>query len=257
MSIYTESVQVPFVGWSAEELFMKLQELSGSAVSRTHATGEELKPLGLMWVVIRYDIFLFRALLPGETLRFETWAGPFRHRMSQRNYLAHDEAGNMVLRGAGIWAIVDRISRSMVDSEEYGLTFPVERERVPLPRPALPEKSDALTELGFRFGSTFYCVREEDLDINGHMNNTRCFRLASQCISPCHNSGWLKRARVSYHNEALRDETLQLNWEVKNRSEGPLMNLEATAGGKEKFRMTMEYSAVDATACIPAEMNSV
>ena len=254
LRIHREAEKIPKNGWSTEELFTILQKISGNAVAETHATGADLKKLGLMWVVIRYDIQLVRALCPGETIRFETWAEAFRHRMSQRNYLAYDSDGNTVLSGAGIWAVADRTSRSMVDAGVYGVVFPIETDRLSLPKPAVPDRLDRLTVKTLSYSGQqpemvnvsrstgCYTVVPDDLDMNGHMNNTRYFSVAEHCIPDGYKPAFLKRARASFHSEALLGEELALVWEIQNREEVLKLSLEAETEGKERFRMTLEYA---------------
>ena len=243
MSIYTETRQIPDSGWSAEALFTVLQDISGDAVAKAHATGADLKKLGLMWVVTRYDVRLSRAPVPGETLHFETWAEPFRHHMSQRSFLAFDDAGNTVLSGAGIWAVVDRASRSMVDADACGVVFPTETERPPLAKPAAPEKLSRRTaDGGLSPNTDSYRVKPEDLDMNGHMNNTRYFSVAEGLLPDTAKPAFLSRARVSFHSEALLGEELAILWQLQEENSCMRLSLEAQTEGKDRFRMTLEYA---------------
>ena len=203
--MYVQEWTVPPAGWSTADLFRELQNVSGDAVADSHLTGHDLKQIGLMWVVIRYDIRMKRTLQPGETLRVETWAGPLRHRISQRNYFIYDGHGNCVLCGAGNWAIADREKRSMVDTNGYGLSFPTEVNGRELPRPLAPEKLPVA-------GSAFYTVTETDLDMNEHMNNTRYFDIAENMMfggKPGHS---LLNAQVAFQNEAIIGERLVISW---------------------------------------------
>ena len=88
-----ERLPVPEDSASLSTPFRVLQECSVHAVSACHLSGPELKEKGLMWVVIRYELTLSRALCPGEELLVTTWASPFRHKMSQRSYLLADADG--------------------------------------------------------------------------------------------------------------------------------------------------------------------
>ena len=123
--MYEKVVHTPQTGWDLTALFHVLQDAAGEASAEYHAGSEDLADIGLMWVVVRYEVLFERPVLPGEDLLIRTWAMPFRHRMSQRNYRITDRDGALVLTAAGIWTIVDRESRKMVDPAEYPLLLNV------------------------------------------------------------------------------------------------------------------------------------
>ena len=171
-----------------------------------------------------------RTLQPGETLRAETWAGPLRHRISQRNYLVYDGHENCVLSGAGNWAIADRDKRSMVDANGYGLSFPAEMNDRELPRPSAPEKLPIT-------GSADYIVTEADLDMNQHMNNTRYFDIAEDLVfggKPCHK---LLNAQAAFQNEALLGERLVIFWGNREKR----WYVCGEGNGKICFQMSLQY----------------
>ena len=127
--MYERTVQVPQTGWKLSSLFHELQEAAGEASDLWHASGDDLAGHGLMWVVVRYEAGFVRPILPGESLTVKTWAQPFRHMMSQRNYIISDQQGKTVLTAAGIWTIVDRKTRKMVEPS----VFPVSSRLRPVP----------------------------------------------------------------------------------------------------------------------------
>lgn len=234
--MFEKEILVPAGTWRAAALLHELQELSGDAVAAAHATGAELKPLGLMWVVVRYDLSLTRPLRPGEALHCVTWANPFRHRMSQRNYVILDAAGDTVLRGAGIWAVADRESRTMIDPAERGVRFETELNGRESPRPGTPEKFPLTDECRYR-------VSDADLDMNGHMNNTRYFALAESCIGEAAARAALRRTRVVFLNEAVPDEELTVRWGADPEGEGSCWYVTGTGRGRDCFQMGLEYFA--------------
>ena len=75
-----------------------------------------------------------------------------------------------------------------------------------------------------------------DLDINGHMNNTRYMDWVDDLIpSAFHRDHPLKEFTVCYLNEAKEGQKLTLNW---NLGEGPVFQLDAhrdnPGGGQER-----------------------
>ncbi len=203
--MFEKLIKVPQRPEKLSELFWELQEIAGEAVVPDHASSDELAKKDLMWVVVRYEVELMRPLLPGETLRLTTWALPFRHRMSQRCYMAYDEEENCVLKGAGIWTVVHFVTREMVSPEEYGIGFQGETTGYEPARPASPLRCSLQY-------STDFLVTDEVLDRNVHMNNTRYFDVVQECCKNETSGMFLKSVRAVFANEARKDDLLRIQW---------------------------------------------
>lgn len=186
-------------------LFSEFQKIAEDACRPWHVTGNDLAARGLMWVVVRYEVELEKALLSGEKVSLSTWATPFRHKMSQRNYLARNQKGDCMLRAAGIWAVVDRKTRSMVDPVKLELFLPGEATGEELPRPVSPKKLIPQQ-------TDTYVVAESDLDMNGHMNNCRYFDLIQNCMHCLPVGKQLTRIQAVFMNEARLGDKLMIHW---------------------------------------------
>lgn len=203
--MYEKTVQVPQTGWKLSSLFHELQEAAGEASALLHASAEDLAGHGLMWVVVRYEAGFVRPILPGEWITVKTWAQPFRHMMSQRNYILLDQHGKSVLTAAGIWTIVDRNTRKMVEPSVFPFSFPPETAEYSVNRPKAPEKT-ALTHHGS------YVVQSADLDTNMHMNNTRYFDLVGNQIGENALERQIQTVRAAYLNEARLGDRIDFSW---------------------------------------------
>ncbi len=211
-------------------LFQTIQDLSGEAAAEWHASGDDLAEKGLIWVIVRYDVSLLRPLEPAETLIFKTWANPVRHRMSQRNYLAFDKSGACVMRGAGSWAVVDALTRSMVDPGEYGVEIHGEVNGLELPRPATPLRI-TLTDI------QDYDVTDAVLDRNMHMNNTKYFDAVQSCIREPNPALQLQRARAMFISESRLGERIAISW----GRDGNSWYFDGKKNGASCFQISLEY----------------
>ena len=203
--MYEKTIRIPLTGWDLSSLFLELQNVAGEASAQYHASGDDLAKHGLMWVVVRYEVRFAQPVLPGDTFCIKTWAMPFRHRMSQRNYHITDKAGNPVITAAGIWTVVDRNTRKMVDPSVCSLQIPTEYTEFTVGRPADPEK----VKTGLH---TDYIVQKDDLDTNAHMNNARYFHLAERQIGASAPEKQIALVRAAYYNEARLGERIGLSW---------------------------------------------
>ena len=230
--MHMKSIHVPDSSWKISSLFHELQEVSGESASQFHASGPDLEKYGLMWVVVRYELNFKKTPVPGDRLLIQTWALPFRHKLSQRNYVLSDKDGNAVITAAGVWAIVDRCTRNMVEPEQFPIHLPEEKNEIMISRPAAPNKLDTSY-------SDEYIVIESDLDTNLHMNNTRYFDLAEDRINRLINGNMhLKQVRAAYLTEARMGERIHLDWAYKDGS----AYCHGQKSGSECFQIGFSYN---------------
>ena len=229
--MFEKSLYVSDSSRKLSDLFHVLQDISGEDASKWHASGDDLEKLGLMWVVVRYEMNFINKIPQGEMLHISTWALPFRHKMSQRNYMIADDTGDPVMTGAGIWVVVDRMTRSMVEPDAYPISIPEEKtEKTIIRRPAMPDKLPVLN-------SGVYTVQQSDLDSNGHMNNTRYFDLVDRVAGDLYAGKSVRQIRAAYLNEARLDEKIQLSWGMNDSS----LYCLGEKQGMDCFQISLKY----------------
>ncbi|MBO5555946.1 MAG: hypothetical protein J5927_02060 [Oscillospiraceae bacterium] len=230
IEIYREEYMVPEDGLSTRELFRALQTVSAAQCEGTCAGKPELDALGLMWVAIRQYVTVSRWPGPGEKIRVETWPGQTRHSFFYRYYRVQDEAGETVLDGSSLWSLVDRESRKMVAPGAYGIDLPCVVTGWEIQKPPAPRKSPVTETRSF-------IVPEDYLDSNGHMNNTRYYDLAEQCIGVKAERVGLREAVTEYINEALGGEEFRVSWGF----DGQRYYVTGEADDGHVFRMSLLY----------------
>ncbi len=225
MEVFEERFTVPAAGLGTGDLFRLMQKISGDHCRQIGYGEEIMEGLGLMWVIIRHGVELRRWPAPGEALRLRTWPGPSRHGMCPRFYRLEGEDGELLGESCAIWSVVDRESRKMQ------LKSPVEIEPLvtgqECRRPAAPGRLPE-TE------SAVYTVSAAVLDENGHMNNTRYYDLAEDCLGT--RGRPLRRALAEYLSESREGERLRLAW----GREGERCCLSGERDGPA-FRLELEY----------------
>ncbi len=227
MEIYEKRLRVPDGGLSTRELFVWLQDAAGEQCAPYHLAGDDLRKLGLMWVVVRYLIRVPRWPEPGETLRLLTWPGATRHSMMPRFYRLLDAAGECIASGSSVWTVVDRETRKMVNPDEHGVILEALSTGLEERRPPAPAKlpTEAFED---------YSVTAGVLDTNGHMNNTRYYDLAERCIG---REGGRPRRIVTEHQSEIREgERMRVSW----GREGERYYIEG-ANELPVFRMELDY----------------
>lgn len=131
---------------------------------------------GLLWVVAKQHIEILRMPRYDETIKINTWPSKTMHVLFPRTYEIFDEQGNLIVRGAAIWALIDINTRKMVNPNEHGIHIPdlsLQREfKIPLSN-KIPLELENDTTMEARYS---LC------DLNGHVNNTCYLDIAEDKI---------------------------------------------------------------------------
>ena len=123
-----------------------------------------------------------------------------------RYYSIETLSGEPLVKASAFWSLVDAKTRKVVFPEKYGVTIDaiVTGEEIHLPGTVSAAETAC---------SRDFVVPYSFVDLNGHMNNTRYFDLAEDCIyAGAAAEPRLKSVWTEYQNEARLDETLHLRW---------------------------------------------
>lgn len=153
--------------WRPSAILVDMQE-----AAETHATSfglsrTKLMDSGVVWILYRQQLVMHRYPTFGETIRMTTWPAAIEGPIFPRYFLLEDEEGKPVVEAATSWILMNIHTRRPMRPSALPEKVPANSERVaPLPLPGMLRVSDAqpLTER---------VVCYSDLDVNGHMNNTR------------------------------------------------------------------------------------
>ena len=213
-------------------LFELLQE---AAIAHTEQLGmgrEMTLDRGLLWVVTMHSAEIRRMPEYDETIRVQTWPGETMHVLFPRYYRLETAQGEELLRSSALWMLVDEKSRRFVFPERHGISIsgvktPWEH---PLPTAPLPLPCS---------GERAFTVPYSYVDLNGHMNNTRYFDLAEDCIPAAAEGRMLRAVQAEYKAEALLGENLTLRW----GREGDRYYLSG-GGERPSFSLSLAYREV-------------
>ena len=186
-------------------LFTFLQEAS---IAHTTALGkgwEKTLDKGLLWIVTLQQVKVDRLPVYDEDVRLLSWPGETMHLYFPRYYRLEDGAGNTLLTGSALWALMDEGSRRMVFPEEHGIRIDAENEEKPLPLPAAPKPP--LTGEKETFSVPYSYV-----DLNGHMNNTRYLDLLEDRMPADLRQKAVREIRAEYSGEAKLGEAVALTY---------------------------------------------
>ena len=128
----------------------------------------------MAWIFYKYDIEVLRYPKLGEKLTVCTDALGMRKFYAYRNYLIKDAEGNIIVKGRGLFLLLDlKKRRAMRVPETMKTIYKCE------------EDSFELDNLDKKFESEMskqFAVRYSDIDTNGHVNNTKYMEWALEIV---------------------------------------------------------------------------
>ena len=170
---------------------------------------EAMLRVGVIWVAARVECTVTRLPMHEETVTVRGWAARCRSGIFPFHYTLSDADGNELIRGCSMWVLSDLESHSMLSANIPKIVLPTpEPEGTPLPRmaPIRPAKDPNHTRRAVRFS---------EVDINGHLTNTRYFDWICDLVSrEFHKSHPITGLRVDYRAETFPDEEIDLAWEL-------------------------------------------
>ena len=163
---------------------------------------------GLCWVVTRQQVQILRSIPGGSTITVETWPGITSRVAYPRSTIGYDEKGNEVFRAISLWVLMSITDRKMVLPGKSGLNFSgIERGcELAVPGSLAPAKLE---------GSTVRQVVYSELDVNGHMSNTRYLDWMMDLLPASFHSGHiLSEFSVTYLSEGKEGDRMVLGYEL-------------------------------------------
>ena len=185
-----------------------VQEVAGRHFDAISMDYDALAQKGMIWAIIRQKVQITRLPKSGETVRIETWPMPTTKTYFPRSTVAYDENGQELFRAIGMWVLMDRDSRAMVLPGKSGVevTGVLTGSELAAPGSLAPRQMEQLA-----------CrkVCYTDLDLNGHMNNTKYLEWMVDLLpSGFHRDHTAREFTVCYHAEARETEQLHMSWQL-------------------------------------------
>ena len=236
MSVFSESVLLRskdvdlYRRLRTSELFLLLQE---AAIRHTEQLGmgrEKTLDKGILWVLLMQRAEIMRMPEYDETVVLKSWPGRTMHLLFPRYYSLETSVGEPLLKASALWSLVDASTRKVVFPEKFGVEIDGVVTGEEIAMPSSVRRSDCVRDQVFTVPYSF-------VDLNGHMNNTRYFDLAEDCIGAAAAGARLKSIAAEYQNEARLGETLHLRWGEASPGEFFL----AGETDRDVFRMRLCY----------------
>jgi acyl-ACP thioesterase len=255
------------------ELFRLMEEASIAHTEELGCTRERTLDRGLLWIITRQQAEIEELPAYDEEITVRSWQGDMMHVFFPRFYEI-ERAGRVIVRGQALWMLIDEESRQMVMPEDYDIFIPGrpgsdDMMLAPVVIPSELREGESGNDVNSGAGAGIVIrqdlvTRFSQVDINGHMNNTRYFDIIDDALYTLHpadsndesNSGTgtvktiPRLVRANYLSELRAGDSFTLTGYADRGSDnaaaggterGTTMYFEGADSDKVKFRIAYEF----------------
>mgnify|MGYP000412476922 FL=1 len=192
-------------------LFGYFQDTASEAVQKLGAGVETLaEKYSAAWVLTRIRVEFERIPEINEKVTVDTWPHPPGKIELDRDFKVRDANGDVIIRAASKWVIIDIRTREIIKSGLIGMNYPPFIEEHALDCRLGKLKPYGQPELVYK-----KVVGYSDVDINGHINNSKYIDYIMDCFTvESHRLYTMSSIEVNYIKEAFPGDTLQLYREI-------------------------------------------
>ena len=185
--------------WRPSAILEAMQETAAAHSARLGLDRSTLVQMGIVWILSRTKVEMERVPQFGERLIIETYPTQNRHLFFPRSHVFKDMQGGLVGRANSLWVLVDTQTRRITSDPRVLERLPDNRDLAPavgmpatvhpLEGPSVPGAIEPLYT---------------DLDINGHVNNTKYLDWCCNALGPeAMQNACLSVFEVNYDSEIL------------------------------------------------------
>ena len=190
--------------WRPSAILETMQDAAGAHSLLLGCGREELIKKNIVWVLSRCELHMDRYPSVGEQVSVHTFPTPPRICFFPRYFIFTDAHGEMIGKAGSLWLLLDLTTRRMLPPGDVARLIPDNRDlSVPMNLPATVGQLQ-----GEEFVSEYHPVYT-DLDVNGHMNNTRYADLLCNTLGIALMTEYEpERIILNYNHEVLPSHTV-------------------------------------------------
>ncbi len=173
------------------------------------------KEYNVAWVLIRLRADIIRYPQWNDEIIMETWHQEPKKYEFERDFIVRDIHGNIIIRSISTWVIIDKTTRELKKSS----LIPYKPSSI-IERRAIECKLGRLKAVKEREVIYKRIVGYSDIDVNGHLNNSKYIDFIMDCFSfEDHKRYRVKSIQINYMNEALPDDAILICKDVSKFDE--------------------------------------
>ena len=180
------------------DLFRLLEEASIAHTELLGCTRDKTLDRGLLWIITRQSVEIDELPAYDDEIIVRSWQGEMQHVFFPRFYEI-ERAGEILVRGQALWMLMKEDDRSMVMPEDYDISIPGRPDADDMMLPAIVIPKDTEPEESMPLVTRF-----SQVDINGHMNNTRYFDVIDDMLNSSGKRATVPKAVLANYLSELR-----------------------------------------------------
>jgi acyl-ACP thioesterase len=212
-----------------------LQESAGDHANTMGFGYRQVVLQHMAWILGGIKIEVKRLPRWEEEIHVKTWIVENKRFTSRRDFQWYDREGNVLVNASTNWILLNTERRRPVaiDSMNFDVRLHPEQKATSSEVKSIRAKFDEAEK-------SEYQVRYSDLDMVGHMNNTKYIQLFLDSYSAeFHNSHKIKSLDINFKNEAQYQDKLVLS--VLKNSDSHLIELKRKEDSKVNCLANMEW----------------
>ncbi len=182
------------------------QDAAGLHAKELGVGYEDLKQKNYAWVVLYQKFEILKSLPYLDTVLIHTWPKPKSRLEFTREYLITDKKEEPLVKGISNWVVIDLSTRGLVrtDSIEFNGEY--------VSFTNYPDKCKRKLGLDAqRIEEYFeYEVSLDDIDHNGHMNNSRYLNILQNYLFTYGSKSYMKDVEIAYVKEVKYKEHIRI-----------------------------------------------
>lgn len=213
LKIYQESLilrtcNCDFKGdWRPSAILETMQEVSGAHSELLGCGRNALLKNNIVWVLSRSQVEMLEYPKVTDHITVETFPMPNRRWFFPRYFLFKNQEGKTLGYAGTLWVLMDINTRKMLPPGDVAACIPDNSDlTAPMTLPGTVDMLEGDTEIFSRL------PQYTDLDVNGHVNNTRYADWACDALGiETMENHCLKSLLINYSAEILPHQEMQLH----------------------------------------------
>lgn len=183
-----------------------LQEAAGTHANLFGFGYNDVIKHDMVWVITAMRFEIEKYPVWDEEITIKTWIVNTNRFTSNRHFQILNKKGEVLIAASTIWLLYNFVKRRPQIIAEMNFNVILYPESLSVKQAITTDKTTMTNgEI------TDYIVKYSDLDMVGHMNNTRYFRCITDTYSyQFHKTHALKLFEIQFRNEAVYDDKLEI-----------------------------------------------
>ena len=242
-SIYTEerNIRAYEIDFQNElklnAVFNIMQEAASTHAASMGLGFDDLKKNDLAWVLSWAKIKLERTAIFGDKIHVKTWPKMKYKLFSIRDFHITDSQNNMIALATTAWLLINTKTKKITDLTALPEDISYQTQMSTIDEYPAKMSIDANKELAYS-----KTIRYTDIDINGHVNNTKYIELMLDCFPlDKFRTNRIEEAVIRFSAESFEGDTINVFTSQSENGSGQTIEGIYDASKQQSFIATIQW----------------